>query len=383
MLHLLGRCNLKCHHCYMEGAPSRREQLPLERVIAAIEESETLGIGTLYLTGGEPTLYRGLPSVLRAASRVSGLQTTLCTNATLITDRLVALFKENDVRLSVSIDGDEPFHDYFRALKGAFRAADKGVRAVARAGLSITVVVTVSQANRHLVPRVAEWSADVGASKLLVQPLLKLGRGIQIADQRLTSVQLNELILQLSDLANMYRAVGLDCALIGKSRRFLMAHPCGAYVCNGTGCHRGVTKEIKKVVVREDGTVLPEVTNLSHEFALGNISDGPLSGLVARYFETGYDKFDRLCRKAYAEVLPTWQDAFVPWDQIVAERSYNWRDDAESDASNLSCGTCSSDNPSSPSCSNAVFGAPPAGQSSASSRLVVKPVGMRHSLRAE
>lgn len=341
MLHLLGRCNLKCRHCYMEGAPSRREQLPLDRVIAAVEESDKLGIGTLYLTGGEPLLYRGLPDVLRAAARVPGLETTLCTNATLIDGRHIALFKENNVRLNVSIDGDETFHDYFRAFDGAFKASDKGVRAMAKAGLAITIVMTVTQSNRHLLPRVAEWSAEAGAVKLLVQPLLKLGRGMEIADQRLTSAHLNELILQLSDLANNYRGA-LECALIGKSRRFLMAHPCGAYVCNGTGCHRGVAKEIKKVVVREDGTVLPEVTNLSHEFALGSITDGPLSALVGRYFEAGYDKFDQLCRAIYAEVLPAWQDAFVPWDQIVAERSYGWRG-TESVAADLHCGTCSPD----------------------------------------
>jgi Fe-coproporphyrin III synthase len=342
MLHLLGRCNLKCRHCYMQGAPSRREQLPLERVLGAIDESDSIGIGTLYLTGGEPLLYRGLPDVLRAASRVPELKTIVCTNATLIDDRNVFLLKENNVCVNVSIDGDETFHDYFRASVGAFRAAERGVSTMVKTGLSVTIITTISQNNRHLLPFMAQWSVNVGATKLRVQPLLKLGRGLEIADQRLTSLQLNELILQLSDLSASYRHAGLECSLIGNSRRFLLAHPCGAYVCNGAGCHRRVAKEIKKVVVREDGTVLPEITNLSHEFALGNIEDGPLSTLVAKYFENGYDKFDQLCRSIYAEVLPTWKDAVVPWDQIVAERSYNWRSHSEGDRTYLSCGACSS-----------------------------------------
>src|SRR5262245_54532095 len=182
MLHLLGRCNLRCHHCYMEGAPSRNEQLPLESVSAAIEESEKIGFSSLYLTGGEPFLYHGLADVLQAASRVPELETTLCTNATLINDRRVALLKDNKIRLNVSIDGDETFHDYFRALNGAFSAADRGVRAMVEAGLVVTIVTTISQNNRHLLSQVAQWSAEVGAIKLLVQPLLKLGRGVQIAD---------------------------------------------------------------------------------------------------------------------------------------------------------------------------------------------------------
>src|SRR5690348_13401806 len=87
MLHLLGRCNLKCLHCYMEGSPSRREQLPLQLVLAAIAECERLDIGTLYLTGGEPLLYRGLDDVLRVAADVPDLQITLCTNGMLVTLR--------------------------------------------------------------------------------------------------------------------------------------------------------------------------------------------------------------------------------------------------------------------------------------------------------
>jgi hypothetical protein len=55
---------------------------------------------------------------------------------------------------------------------------------------------------------------------------------------------------------------------------------------------------IKKLMVRVCGTILPEVTNLSHDYALGHIADGPLSTLVSRYFEDGYDRFDRLCRSS-------------------------------------------------------------------------------------
>lgn len=135
---------------------------------------------------------------------------------------------------------------------------------------------------------------------------------------------MTQLLLQLSDLANTYRYRGMVCSLVRVSRQFLLAHPCGAYVCNGSGCHRRVAKEIKKLIVREDGTVLPEITNLNHRFALGNIEDGTLTDLVSRYFENGYDRFDYLCRKTYEEVVATWKSTVVPWDQIVAERSHLW-----------------------------------------------------------
>lgn len=82
MLHLLGRCNLECIHCYMEGAPHRQELLPIDLVLAAIGECRDLGIGTICLTGGEPLLYPGLDRVLEAAAAMTGIQITLCTNGT-------------------------------------------------------------------------------------------------------------------------------------------------------------------------------------------------------------------------------------------------------------------------------------------------------------
>jgi len=324
MLHLLGRCNLECAHCYMEGSPRRREELPLELVLRAIGESEELGIGTIVVTGGEPFLYRGLRRVLEAAAAVSGAQTTLCTNGTTLTPRRAAQLREWNVRVNISVDGHPEYHDRFRNLRGAFSASERGAHAAVKAGLPVTIISSISQTNLDAVDFLIGWAAELGADQFLVQPLLTLGRGAELAEQCLTFVQLNRLILHLTDLANQARYRDMRCQVIGARKKFLLAHPCGAFVCNGAACHRGVSKEIKKMIVREDGTVLPEVPTLSHRYALGNIREGTLAQLVAQYFERGYDQFDSLCRAAYAEILPAWDCVIVPWEQILSERSRTW-----------------------------------------------------------
>jgi len=346
MVHLLGRCNLTCQHCYMGGAPTRRELLPADLVIRALGECASLDIGTLFLTGGEPLLYRGLADVLLAAARDPGLRITVCTNATLVRQRHATLLREVGARANISVDGEPAFHDRFRRLEGAFALTERGIRTLLDAGIEVEIVMTVSRGNRHSVAGMVEWAAERGVVELRVQPLLRLGRGLEIADQCLTTPQLNELLLELSDLTNRYRTRNFKCSVVGTSKRFLLAHPCGAYVCNGLGCHRRVAREIKKVVVREDGTILPEITNLSHEFAIGHITDGPLSLQLRRFIEgDGYARFDDLCRRTYADVLPDWDSPVVPWDQIVAERSHTRFDHAPSAnvASDVDCslGSCS------------------------------------------
>jgi MoaA/NifB/PqqE/SkfB family radical SAM enzyme len=325
----------------MEGGPERREQLPVAPILDAISECAALGIGRIYFTGGEPLLYPSLADVLRAAAAETSLGITVCTNGTIATPRHIALLSDTGARVHVSVDGRPPFHDSFRRRDRAFGDTERGVKAFVRAEIPVTIVSTISQSNLHELEFLASWSQERGVEHFRIQPLLDLGRGHDIADQRLTPAQLDRLLLQFSDIANAYAPLGLKCSLIGVTRKFLLAHPCGAYVCNGTGCHRRMAREIKKVVVREDGTVLPEVTNLSPRFAIGKLQDGSLRDQVMHYFDYGYHRFDHLCRTIYHKVVPTWPAAVVPWDQILAESSYEWRDDVPERLTTSGCsGSC-------------------------------------------
>jgi MoaA/NifB/PqqE/SkfB family radical SAM enzyme len=206
--------------------------------------------------------------------------------------------------------------------------------------LPVTIITTFSRSNLDSLEFMVRWAAEMGAEQFFAQPLLNLGRGAQIASQCLTFDDVNRMILQLTDLANRPRIRNLKCHVIGARRSFLLQHPCGAYVCNGTGCHRGVEKEIKKIVVREDGTVLPEVPNLNHRYAVGRIQDGPLSELLHQYYERRYYEFDRLCRAAYAELLLAWDCVIVPWEQIIAERSESWIPAEDCAMPALECASC-------------------------------------------
>jgi len=320
MLHLTGRCNLRCQHCYMNGSPNRQEQLPFEWIVETLGIAPSLGISTLFLTGGEPLLYPQFIDIARIASSIEGVSTTVCTNATLIRQHHANLFASLGLNVHVSIDGGSDYHDSFRNSEGAFQQAVNGIRLLIEAGVPVTIVTTVTQKNFNQFLQIADWAKNVGAQRLLVQPLLNLGRGSSIQQQQLTSEQLNILIYQTSDFAHSSKGQ-ITASIIGFNKQFLLAHPCAAYICNGNKCHRHVSAEIKKVIVREDGTILPEATNLDHRYAIGKVTDGSLKELIENYFSNGYQKFERLCRSTYEEFVPNWPDAIIPWNQLLAERS--------------------------------------------------------------
>ncbi len=326
LIHLLSHCNLLCQHCYMDAAPWRDTYLPIDLVIRSLGEAEQLGVETVYLSGGEPLLYPELPEILAYAAQHQSFELCVSTNGTLIGTAEAAMLKESGASAQVSIDGPEAYHDRFRGSDGAFSRASSGIQQLVAAGVPVTVVTTIGQDNMVWLPWLAEWAAEMGVEGISVQPLLQLGRGSDIHDKKLSQEQMCNLFLQLSDLGHAYRSRGLAFSLAYRSKHFLLVHPCAAYVCNGTHCHRKVAKEIKKLVILEDGTVLPEIPTLNHSLALGNLREGTLSELVASYFADGYAQFDHLCRTVYDEVMPIWTSPIIPWDEIVSERSWAFDD---------------------------------------------------------
>lgn len=322
-LHLLDRCNLHCEHCYMNAAGNGTRSLPLFLVLRCLGDAERLGIRTVYLSGGEPFLYPGLDAILDTLPG-RPFQPVVCTNGAGIGRERAQRVKASGASIQISIDGEEAYHDAFRGMAGAFRASARGIHEFVQAGVAVSVVITVCQANRNCLPWLAGWAADHGVERVSVQPLQKLGRGAAIASERLTDDQTCELYLRLSDLGQAYRSRGLRFGLNYRARNYLMEHPCAAYVCNGTGCHRGVAKEIKTLVVREDGTVLPEMPTIDPRFALGNAQEAGLDELVARYFREGYADFHRLCRTVFEDVMPGFESPIVPWDEILSERSWEF-----------------------------------------------------------
>lgn len=321
LVHLLKKCNLRCQHCYIEAGPEGQGVLPVQLVKSHLGDLGKLGIGRVFISGGEPFLYRKLPDVLRYITEQPNIELFVSTNGTLIRSAQAKLLKSCGATAQISIDGPPDYHDSFRGFEGAFKRATRGIQALVAVQVPVAVIITVCKDNLNCLPWLAEWAHGLGVNRISVQPLMQLGRGFEVRDRCLSGDELSGLFLQLSDLSHTYRFSRLDFSMSFLSRHLLLNHPCAAYVCNGSHCHRKVKKEIKKLVIREDGTVLPEIPTLDYRFALGNLHDGTLSDLVSHYFEHGYEKFDLLCRTVYKDVMPGWEAPLIPWNEIIAQRS--------------------------------------------------------------
>src|SRR5215510_9475767 len=70
------RCNLRCTYCMPEEVVflDKGELLSFEEIAHFVRVAAPLGIDKVRLTGGEPLLRRGLPTLVRLLAAVPGIR---------------------------------------------------------------------------------------------------------------------------------------------------------------------------------------------------------------------------------------------------------------------------------------------------------------------
>lgn len=320
LIHLLNGCNLQCRHCYLDASPKGSHVLPLELVRRTIEEADALGIKSVQLSGGEPLLHPHIDAILSAA-KGKRYTVSLSTNGTLIDDHMADLLAGINAYTVASIDGPAAYHDSFRGRLGCFDQAEAGIRRLIDRGLEVRIVTTVCEDNYKHIDWCAAWAHDMKAIVLQFQPLEHVGRGRNGYCKALSQERTHDLFIHLNDLSVAYSSKGLQIKMTYQSRAFMVEHPCSAFVCNGRNCHRGVEKELKKIVIREDGSILPELVDIDRRFAIGNLYESSLRDSIVHFLEHGYSSFDRLCRQVYDEAVVNNSSSLIAWNEILSERS--------------------------------------------------------------
>ncbi|MCJ7773599.1 MAG: radical SAM protein, partial [Desulfobacterales bacterium] len=95
-LELTARCNNNCTHCYVNvhanDKDSQKKELTLEELKHVIDEAASMGALWCNITGGEPLLRKDFSDIYLYIKK-KGLLVSVFTNATLIRDEHIRLFK--------------------------------------------------------------------------------------------------------------------------------------------------------------------------------------------------------------------------------------------------------------------------------------------------
>lgn len=171
---LTGQCNMQCQMCYVRvnqqaiQASGKRERTAAEWISMA-EQAAEAGTLHLLLTGGEITLRPDFPEIYEAIARM-GFVTTFYTNATNVSDKLMALLERYPPHMiGVTMYGASP--ETYQAVCGhadGYERFVSGVRRLKTLPSVFDMRTTLVKANAADYPAMKDFTEqEFGADKVL------------------------------------------------------------------------------------------------------------------------------------------------------------------------------------------------------------------------
>lgn len=181
------RCNLSCLHCGSSCTAWNGSDMPTDyitRVLESVENGCHSEKPMLCITGGEPLLYKDLIKVMSYAADC-GFLWGMTTNATRIDDeKACSLYEAGLASVTVSIDGLEKSHDWFRNTPGSYVLANKGLRALLKHvpdHARVDVITVVSRRNLSELEELYKRLSDTGIRSWRIVNMEPIGRARQNA----------------------------------------------------------------------------------------------------------------------------------------------------------------------------------------------------------
>lgn len=159
------RCNIRCFYCMPEGPIpflEREQILSFEEIERVARVAVSLGVRKLRITGGEPLVRKGLPSLVERLGAIPGVEDVgLTTNGVLLAGLAADLRNAGLRRLNVHLDTLDPERfrqisrrdDFARVMEGMDRALELGfqvkINAVAVKNLCEPDVVPLARFGRE------------------------------------------------------------------------------------------------------------------------------------------------------------------------------------------------------------------------------------------
>jgi uncharacterized protein len=143
VLNVTESCNLRCRYCLYSGSYSYERQHSSRKMsfITAkkavdffIEHSKKSEKRSIAFYGGESLVnYPLIKKIIESVKEIKNFRFYLTTNGTLLNEEIIRFLAENNVTLSISLDGPEKLHDRYRVFpdqKGSFKKIIEGVNKI-------------------------------------------------------------------------------------------------------------------------------------------------------------------------------------------------------------------------------------------------------------
>ena len=168
-MHTTNSCNLRCKYCYIHHKQSDMSINTGKRSVDCafrVAKSENFKTVQFKLSGGEVTLREDfifeLVKYIRKRSKDSKIKAviTLLSNGITISDKLIELIRKKDIHLTISLDGNEYYHDKQRVFpngEGSFKQVSKSIEKLVKNKVPPFISIVVTSKSVEGLPELIEY----------------------------------------------------------------------------------------------------------------------------------------------------------------------------------------------------------------------------------
>jgi GTP 3',8-cyclase len=228
------RCNYRCSYCVpADGAArsAREDLLSFEEIAALVKVFVGLGVRRVRLTGGEPTVRRELPMLVRMLRAIDGLgEIALSTNGHLLAEMATPLRAAGVDRLNVSLDSLDPAKferitrggDLARVLAGL-----EAARAVQFRSIKLNTVA-IRGFNDDEVTAICRFAWDRDLIPRFIEEMPMAAGRTYLPGASLAAAEIRARVAEIDPRASVVDDTGGDAAGAGPARYFRLSESTGS-----------------------------------------------------------------------------------------------------------------------------------------------------------
>lgn len=299
-LHVTGRCNLACAHCYSSSSPYDSDMLDLGLLERTLGTLRTEGYEMISLSVGEPLLYPQLGALIDHAHAL-GYRVAAISNGYRVRPQHDALIARIDA-IAISFDGDEDTHNRIRGRADAYRAAVGALEHLQRIGKPAAAAFTVSRESLPSIPEFVEMAVGLGVCAVQLRPLVMAGRARTECDSiSLSSDDLFRLFLIGESLSEAYRDEILIHTDLAPAEAILGGRDAYADALAGDTAHVPLADLVNPLVVTPTGVLKPFTFDFPDAYDLGTLGDIDARG-TGQIKAERFPPFRRLLDRVFADL---------------------------------------------------------------------------------
>jgi|GEM_PF-3365942 len=254
-------CNLSCTYCLVESDYNN----PMMMKDSVVEDTlkyflkKFPNINSITFYGGEPLLNFGLIKKTIELCKKTGLKDVkynIVSNGTICNQELIELIKDNDIAISVSIDGPQEIHDKHRVFKdgsGSFKKVVKTIERLMQNGVNPYLIAVYTIEHKRMgMSTVALYDYLCENFEKLPVNIVPEQRAFSLGEQvRCIKPLMEYYITSFLKERSRFRLKGIDQDISTLGRRKKLVHVCpggidnffidaegNIYPCQGFGLYK-------------------------------------------------------------------------------------------------------------------------------------------------